>query len=258
MRTIVAFFAAIIMIAMGSFSWAQTSTYYVGDKNTSVYSQQIAVIDEQIANYKDEMAKELAKLEKEKDEKLSGLKSKIKVPAEMADSVSQAREAQRTSIETWFQTEKTKIEEKYSGLISSLEETKVELIKTMASSTTNYATGTTSAYKAGYMLNSQNGSGNSTTTATNNCNGSYRGYVVNNSLTREVRVEIVSNNGQIKKSYYLGKGQTVEEDLPPGRYYATTYYLNYKTNTHYFRVRPDQTQNYKGEEVFWYVYYNNR
>lgn len=88
-----------------------------------------------------------------------------------------------------------------------------------------------------------------------NVSAGYRGKVVNFDGWRKINFVI---KGPETKGFLLAPGQTVEYSLIPGKYQATSEYRGSIIDGPKTFTVGVQTHNFMGEELHWYVYYNNR
>ncbi|MDD5071286.1 MAG: hypothetical protein PHQ42_00955 [Patescibacteria group bacterium] len=81
----------------------------------------------------------------------------------------------------------------------------------------------------------------------------YKGIVAN--LNQYLVINTIIT-GPEKRSYALAPGQWVEDYLVSGEYTAISYHGNREVGRWTFPVGV-QIQNYMGQKVHWYTYYNN-
>jgi hypothetical protein len=81
----------------------------------------------------------------------------------------------------------------------------------------------------------------------------YKGIVAN--LNQYMVVNTIIIGKMERKGYALAPGQWVEDYLVPGEYTAVSYHGNREVGRWTFRVG-EQIQNYMGQKVHWYTYYN--
>ena len=86
--------------------------------------------------------------------------------------------------------------------------------------------------------------------------GRESGIVSNMDRYRPIRIVILDEDSEEKKSYFLAPGQWLRDYLIGGDYKAVAYYENREVGRWGFKVGPD-IHNFMGNEVHWFLVYSN-
>lgn len=96
---------------------------------------------------------------------------------------------------------------------------------------------------------------NSSAISAPNSNIGLEGVVVNKYKYQEAQITITGYNkgNSYRKSIFLGRGQSKKEYLLPGLYSVTITANGRTSNLEDIAVRPNQTHDYMGSPVFWFI-----